>query len=53
MCTEQAHNELCGMEYSLADASTALKHEDEACLNIWHLTSNLYIFGHCLSEPFM
>ncbi len=32
------HIDLCVIEYSLGDALTALKHGDEACLHIWHLT---------------
>ncbi len=29
---------MCAIEYSLGDAPTALKHGDEACLHIWHLS---------------
>ncbi len=32
------HIDLCVIEYSFGDARTALKHGDEACLYIWHLT---------------
>ncbi len=35
------HMDLCVIEYSLGDAPTALKHGDEACLDIWHLTWKL------------
>ncbi len=38
-----AHIDFCAIEYSLGDTPTALKHGDEACLHIWHLTWNLYI----------
>ncbi len=43
------HIDLCTIEYSLGDAPTALKHGDEACLHIWHLTSNLAIASPNLS----
>ncbi len=43
------HIDLCAIEYSLGDAPTALKHGDEACLHIWHLTSKLTIASHNLS----
>ncbi len=42
------HRDLCAIESSLVDASTALKHGDETCLYIWHLTSNLYVM--CITE---
>ncbi len=32
------HIDLCAIEYSLGDALTALKHGNEVCLHIWHLT---------------
>ncbi len=32
------HIDLSAIEYSLGDALTALKHGNEACLHIWHLT---------------
>ncbi len=33
--------ELCAIEYSFGHPPTALKHGDEACLHIWHLTWKL------------
>ncbi len=47
------HINLCAIEYSLVDAPTALKHGDEACLHIWHLTWNLYIVSPNLSCKFL
>ncbi len=35
------HIDLCAVKYSLGDATTTLKHGDEACLHIWNLTYNL------------
>ncbi len=32
---------MCAVDSSLGDVTTALEHEDEVCLLIWHLTSNL------------
>ncbi len=46
---EAVHIDLCVIEYSLVDTPTALKHGDEACLHIWHLTSNLSIASPNLS----
>ncbi len=43
------HIDLCAIEYSLGEASTALKHGDEACLHIWHLTWKLSIASPNLS----
>ncbi len=43
------HIDLCVIEFSLGDARTALKHGDEECLHIWHLTSNLSIASPNLS----
>ncbi len=43
------HIDLCAIEYSFGDARIALKHGDEACLHIWHLTWNLYIVSPNLS----
>ncbi len=40
---DPSHIDLYVIEYSLGDAPTALKHGDEACLHIWHLTTNLSI----------
>ncbi len=42
------HIDLCAIEYSLGDALTALKHGDEACLHIWHLTWKLSTASHNL-----
>ncbi len=47
------HFDLCEIEYSLGDAPTALKHGDEACLHIWHLTSNLPTSSPNLSCEFL
>ncbi len=43
------HIDLCAIEYSLGNAPTALKHGDEVCLHIWHLTSKLSIASPNLS----
>ncbi len=48
-CSLMLNIDLCVIEYSLGDASTALKHGDEACLHIWYLTSKLSITSPKLS----